>query len=521
MKNIIFILLFLFTLGACSDYLDTRAYDFVSPEEFYQTEKDAQMALAGVYSALATEDVYGNRYSCMISNVDDLSFYVRPAASTVSHVYGNDHNTSNTDIYNAWTAIYKGIESANILMERMENSNIDEAAKSRIVGEAKFLRAYLHFLAVQTWKDVPLRKESFKDVSKSALPSTPQAEALDWIISEMEETLTMVDDNEYDLSPSRVKKSVVQGVLARVSLSRAGYPTNGGKPYYEKAAQYAQAVKDGGKHSLNPDVYEMWKCMASDRYDTQYNESMWEVEFIGARELDGNWTNGRIGNVIGNIQKNGSTEGLGYSYWFYGGSLRLWDLFDSNDKRRDLTMAPYQIDAKDAYIYWKDNQIVQRACGKYRREWETLMPRHKNYTQENYPIIRYADVLLMLAEAENEANLSPTALAYQAVNTVRERAGVEPLSGLSYEEFKQEIRDERGRELTFESLRRYDLVRWGIYTDAIQALGENTYDSRWPGGSNYSTARAFAERTQKKHEYLPIPLKELAINTELKQNPLW
>lgn len=521
MKNIIFILLFLFTLGACSDYLDTRAYDFVSPEEFYQTEKDAQMALAGVYSALATEDVYGNRYSCMISNVDDLSFYVRPAASTVSHVYGNDHNTSNTDIYNAWTAIYKGIESANILMERMENSNIDEAAKSRIVGEAKFLRAYLHFLAVQTWKDVPLRKESFKDVSKSALPSTPQAEALDWIISEMEETLAMVDDNEYDLSPSRVKKSVVQGVLARVSLSRAGYPTNGGKPYYEKAAQYAQAVKDGGKHSLNPDVYEMWKCIASDRYDTQYNESMWEVEFIGARELDGNWTNGRIGNVIGNIQKNGSTEGLGYSYWFYGGSLRLWDLFDSNDKRRDLTMAPYQIDAKDAYIYWKDNQIVQRACGKYRREWETLMPKHKNYTQENYPIIRYADVLLMLAEAENEANLSPTALAYQAVNTVRERAGVEPLSGLSYEEFKQEIRDERGRELTFESLRRYDLVRWGIYTEAIQALGENTYDSRWPGGSNYSTARAFAERTQKKHEYLPIPLKELAINTELKQNPLW
>jgi len=521
MKNIIYVLLFLFTLGACSDYLDTRAYDFVSPEEFYQTENDAQMALAGVYSALATEDVYGNRYSCMISNVDDLSFYVRPATQTVSHVYGNDHNTSNTDIYNAWTAIYKGIESANILLERMEKSDIDETVKNRIVGEAKFLRAYLHFLAVQTWKDVPLRKESFKDVSKSALPATPQPEALDWIISEMEESLTMVDDKEYDLSPSRVKKSVVQGVLARVSLSRAGYPTNGGKPYYEKTAQYARAVKESGKHNLNPDVYEMWKRMASDRYDTEYNESMWEVEFIGARELDGNWTNGRIGNVIGNIQKNGSTEGLGYSYWFYGGSLKLWDLFDSNDMRRDLTMAPYQIDAKDAYIYWKDNQIVQRACGKYRREWETLTPRHKNYTQENYPVLRYADVLLMLAEAENEMNQSPTILAYEAINTVRERAGIEPLSGLSYEEFRQEVRDERGRELTFESLRRYDLVRWGIYTEAIQALGESTYDGRWPGGSNYSTARAFAERTQKKHEYLPIPLKELAINTELKQNPLW
>lgn len=521
MKNILFILLFALSLNSCSDFLDTRAYDFVSPEEFYQNQNDAQMALAGVYSTLATENVYGNRYSCMISNVDDLSFYVRPSTQTVTHVYGNDHNTSNTDIYNAWSSIYKGIESANILLERIENSNIDEAVKTRIKGEAKFLRAYYHFLVAQAWKDVPIRKESFKDVSKSALAATPQAEALDWIISEMEETITMVDDEMYDNRPSYVKKTVVEGILARVCLTRAGYPTNGGKPYYEKAAAYAKSVKDAQKHGLNPDVYEMWKRMASDRYDTKYNESMWEVEFIGSRELDGNWTDGRIGNVIGNIQKNGSTEGLGYSYWFYGGSLILWDLYDGNDKRRDLSMAPYQIDAKDQYIYWKDNQIVQRACGKFRREWETLMPRHKNYTQENYPIIRYADVLLMLAEAENEVNQSPTPLAYEAINTVRERAGIEPLSGLSYAEFQQELRDERGRELCFESLRKYDLVRWGIYTDAIQALGEATYDSRWPGGSNYSTARAFAERTQKKHEFLPIPLKELAINTELSQNPLW
>ncbi len=521
MKNILFILLFALSLNSCSDFLDTRAYDFVSPEEFYQNQNDAQMALAGVYSTLATENVYGNRYSCMISNVDDLSFYVRPSTQTVTHVYGNDHNTSNTDIYNAWSSIYKGIESANILLERIENSNIDEAVKTRIKGEAKFLRAYYHFLVAQAWKDVPIRKESFKDVSKSALAATPQAEALDWIISEMEETITMVDDEMYDNRPSYVKKTVVEGILARVCLTRAGYPTNGGKPYYEKAAAYAKSVKDAQKHGLNPDVYEMWKRMASDRYDTEYNESMWEVEFIGSRELDGNWTDGRIGNVIGNIQKNGSTEGLGYSYWFYGGSLILWDLYDGNDKRRDLSMAPYQIDAKDQYIYWKDNQIVQRACGKFRREWETLMPRHKNYTQENYPIIRYADVLLMLAEAENEVNQSPTPLAYEAINTVRERAGIEPLSGLSYAEFQQELRDERGRELCFESLRKYDLVRWGIYTDAIQALGEATYDSRWPGGSNYSTARAFAERTQKKHEFLPIPLKELAINTELSQNPLW
>ena len=101
MRKITTILALVIALGACSDFLDTRAYDFVSPEEFYQNENDAQMALAGVYSALASEDVYGNRYFCMISNVDDLSFYARPATQTVTNVYGNGHNTSNTDIYNA------------------------------------------------------------------------------------------------------------------------------------------------------------------------------------------------------------------------------------------------------------------------------------------------------------------------------------------------------------------------------------------------------------------------------------
>jgi hypothetical protein len=286
------------------------------------------------------------------------------------------------------------------------------------------------------------------------------------------------------------------------------------------AARYAKSVKDSNKHGLNPDVYEMWKCMASDRYDTEYNESMWEVEFTGSR-IDGTHTDGRIGNVIGNVQRNGSPEGLGYSYWFYSGSLILWDLYDNNDKRRDLSMAPYWINANDQYVNWGANQIVQRACGKFRREWESITPKNKNWTQINYPLIRYADVLLMLAEAENEANQGPTALAYEAVNIVRERAGIEPLSGLSYAGFQQEIRNERGRELCFESLRKYDLVRWGIYTEAIAALGEATYDSRWPAGGNYSTARAFAERTQKKHEFLPIPLGELSINTELTQNPLW
>ena len=337
----------------------------------------------------------------------------------------------------------------------------------------------------------------------------------------MEDCLDMVDDSNYDASPSHVKKTVVEGILARVCLWRAGEPSKGGKPYYEKAAKYAKAVYDSKKHKLNPDVYAMWKALASDQYETTYNESMWEVEFVGTRD-DGSYTESRIGNVIGNLQENSAGTGAGYTYAFYAGSLILWDLYDAKDARRDLAMAPYKLNNKDVQVAWKDNQIVDRRCGKYRREWESSSPKHKNYSQENYCLLRYADVLLMLAEAENEANQGPTALAYTCINEVRKRAGIDEVKDLSYGDFQKLIRDERGRELCFESLRKYDLVRWGIYYKAIKEdLGAAVNDARWSTANNAKGAAQYVSNTTEKNQFLPIPTKELGVNTKLEQNKYW
>lgn len=275
---------------------------------------------------------------------------------------------------------------------------------------------------------------------------------------------------------------------------------------------------------MNPDLYAIWKNMAADKYDKEYNESIWEAEFYGNRSGDGlgNYTDGRIGNVIGNIQKCTTNPGNGYSYGFYAPTLILWDLFEENDARRDIYIAPYQINNKDVKVDWKANQIVQRACGKFRREWEASSNKEKSYTPENYPILRYADVLLMIAEAENEANEKPTALAYECINMVRERAGVAALKDLSYNDFQQAVRDERGRELCFESLRKYDLIRWGIYVKALHDdLGTSTKDSRWATGNNFQGAAVISANTTKKHEFLPIPTKELDVNTKLEQNEWW
>ena len=142
----------------------------------------------------------------------------------------------------------------------------------------------------------------------------------------MEECLDMVDDSNYDRSPSHVKKNNIAGILARVYLWKAGVICNGGKEAYQKAGEYAKMVYNSRKHQLNPDVYTLWQNLACDKYDTQYNESLWEAEFIGSRD-DGNYTNSRIGNELGNFQQNASSSGKGYSYGFYCSTLVLWDLF--------------------------------------------------------------------------------------------------------------------------------------------------------------------------------------------------
>lgn len=512
------------TISSCESFLETDPYDFVAPETFYSNEKECTMALAGVYWTLATENVYGNRYSCMLSNIDDLSYYQRQPGALSSQVYGNDHNPSNTDVWNCWNALYSGINNANMLIENVDKADMENATKTRIKGEAKFLRAYYHFLLVQGWYEVPLRKEAFQDVNNSPMEATPHQEAIDWIIQEMKECVDMVDNSEYNLSPSHVKKNVVMGILARVYMWRAGYPINGGTADYKEAANWAKKVVETNQHRLNPDLYAIWKNMATDKYDTEYNESMWEVEFIGNRTSDGlgNYTDGRIGNVIGNIQQCATNPGNGYAYGFYAPTLILWDLYSATDKRRDVYIAPYKFNNKDAKVTWTAKQIVQRACGKFRREWETSSSKDKNYTPENYPILRYADVLLMLAEAENEANQGPTELAYTSINTVRNRAGLASLENLSYAEFQKEVRDERARELCFESLRKYDLVRWGIYVKAIHDdLGAATADKRWATGNQYLGAAAYTKNTTEKHQFLPIPSRELSVNTKLEQNKYW
>lgn len=555
-----FALLSALVAGGCS--LLEEEPQVICSDTYYQNESEALYGLAGVYGAMNNEGLYGRAYSLPISNTDDLCYQNR--VHSVPSVYWYNHNASDTDILAAWQMLYAGIKNANEFMIAMENSSIEGADK--LHDEARFLRAYYHFLLTQAWGDVPLRLKptTSPDPEEVNLAATSQAEVLKWCAEEIE----LVHPNlaaELDDAPSRVTQTTAAGILARIYLFMAGetVKTTNKSELFAKAASWAWFVIDSGKHQLNPSYEDLFINMISDQYDKGYNESMWEVEFLGNRTSADLWSNGRIGDLIG-LQSTSSdgkyaTWSCNYSYAQYNGSLKLWDLYWSDDrtdeetrlesitdKRQAWNLPPYNykggtVDGtsykasidKTPYIYNKVTTFSDptvavgiRNCGKWRREvaYEGQQESKALYTRINFPLLRYADVLLMYAEAKNEAE-GPSRELYDCVKLVRDRAGVATRPYDEYasqEALRQLIRNERGRELCFEALRKYDLIRWGIFVEAMHGYNTMTTDERWESTNTLAQyALQTANNVQEKHIYLPIPLKELGVNTSLKQNSLW
>lgn len=551
------------SLGVSSCSLLDQEPEVICSETYYQNDEELLYGLAGVYGAINNEYLYGRAYSLPISNTDDLCYQNR--VHNGSSVYWYNHSSSDADIEGAWQMLYAGVKNANEFILAAEASGLDSAPK--MVAEARFLRAFYHFLLAQAWGDVPLRSKptTSPDTQEVNIAATPQAEVLAWAAEEIEQVLPLLPE-ELSNAPSRVVQTTAAGILARIYLFMAGQTVNTTEPegeLYAKAAKWAYFVIESGKHRLNPDYSQVFINMISDKYDTEYYESMWEADFLGNRSSADQWSNGRIGDLIGlqssSSESNFSQWNCNYSYAQYNGSLKLWDLYWSDDrtddekqletitdKRQEWNLPPYNykggtVDGvkytasidKTPYIYDKvstfsdpTSAVGIRNCGKWRREaeYEGHQSAKNLYNQINFPILRYSDVLLMYAEAKNECD-GPSVELYNYVKQVRDRAGISTRDYSEYssqESLRELVRNERGRELCFEALRKYDLIRWGIFVEAMHGYNEQTSDKRWDAGNTLASyALLTANSVQEKHIWLPIPLKELGVNSSLKQNPMW
>lgn len=555
-------LLFILGISSC-DFLDKEPHE-LSPEVYFNSDSEAESFLIGVYSPLMQEPFYGSNYAMSIAGGDDLSFYQRANPIVGGSVICANANSSTTDIATYWRVLYDGINRANMLLEGLEgNPNVGEKTAKRVRAEAIFLRSFYFFNLVQGWGDVPLRLTTVKTAKDAQLARADKQVVYDKIIADIEEILpNLADFTEVDNS-AYINKSAAQGILARIYLFRAGEHNRDGKPadsktteYFDRARFWANEVVKTNIHDLVKPYSRVFTDYSEDKYNsTGVKETIWEVAMAGNRVNSANYSAGRIGNTIGfgsvkdyssvaSVKDLTGMKNPGYSYRFIFASLKLYEMFEAagDTARANWNIAPYEyveggapnnlVSGRRYFEGKKPDGLTSvegmpcaeevaspnktRCAAKYRREYEKVSPKNKNYTPINFPILRYSDVLLMLAEAENELN--GPANAEQYLNKVRLRADLLPISGLDQNDFREVIKKERAMELCFEGIRRWDLIRWGEYYNSMSEMVDYVSKPGWNPGHKYATSYY---KITKAYVYLPIPDKERSANRLATQNLGW
>ncbi|HEU4471070.1 MAG TPA: RagB/SusD family nutrient uptake outer membrane protein, partial [Flavisolibacter sp.] len=372
-------------------------------------------ALAGVYASLTTIGTYGLYHSAFLQHGNDEGFYKSNTATANAMAY--DHNPADPYIEISWRDFYEGVNRANYLLANVQRPAMAEEKRNAIKGEALFLRAFMYFQLVSTWGDVPLLLEPTVNSALVNNPRTPSAEVYAQIVKDMKEAKDLVRSYNDNGGPVHVSKTAVMAMLARVYLKMAGQPLNDVAKYNDARA-WADSVIQAGVHTLNQSYPQIFINQTADLYDNTSKEVLWEIEFYG-NHIGTLRMGGRFVNYLA-VTNNNRDAGVGYGR--VGATGYLFKLYNIADLRRDWAIAPYAFQSNNSTVevVKAANDIYTRGVGKWRRKYETVLPRNTDYGPTNFPVIRYSDVLLMYAEAENALN-GPTASAYQALNQVRRR----------------------------------------------------------------------------------------------------
>lgn len=419
-KYYILATLFLMSLGSCKKYLATEPTDFLNPDNYYQTEAQLQFARAGVYDHLGAGGLHGTYASYLLAWTADEGYMNRATLTTGPWNYFY----SAADQYNAglWNNLWSGINKANVLIKNVDkNTAIAQSKRDAIKGECLFLRGYYYFTLVQYFGGVPLKLEPTSSVIDVDASRASAKDIYVQIIKDMEAAEKLVPSIKTLGFGGAVSKSAVRGLLARVNLHMAGEPVKD-KTRYAEASKWAKMVIDDAEagHSLNPSYPDIFMKLAGDKYDIK--ESIWEVEFYGNR-TDQYVETGNIGWINGPAAAVSSPTGRADAYMNI--TSEFYNVFEPGDNRKWFSIAHFTYTGTGAktmsLLPVNENAMNLMKPGKWRREYETLLPKSPTTTPINMVLLRYSDILLMYAEAENELK-GPTADAIEQFNKVRRRA---------------------------------------------------------------------------------------------------
>jgi hypothetical protein len=487
------------TILSCSDFLEEENRSSLNPDTFYQTNTHAESALNAIYAT--TREVFGGFSGGNSSNWHLLEAVTGQSINNSSS--NPDLNSLSSLSYNSnliharavWGGTYKLIANANMVITYVPDIFMDEDRKKQILGEAYFLRAWAYFNAVRIWGDIPLLTSPVGTASPDFYAKrTSQSIVYDQIVSDLkfseESGLAFIDES------GRVSIAAVKSLLSKVYLTMAGYPLNKTEHYSDAAAKAKEVIDNGGL-SLFDTYGEIFlesnenkgEHIFSIQYAPNVSANFESLSFLPAKNITNGGAVGWQTNLpetnfynsfeSGDRRKN-NRQGWFYTDYFVGGNGALTDLG-----------SPHIFKAFNVANFGSDT-TEGNGLGDFL----------------NFSVIRFAEVLLIYAEASNEVS-GPTTAAIDAIKKLRDRAGLTTATSLSKDLFRELIWKERWHELCYERVTWFDMVR------LRKVFNSKTGDfDNFVGHTNLSANQAF----QEKHLLFPIPALEMVNNPNLTQN---
>ena len=476
------------TLGSCSDYLDVEAPSKNTLEYVFGDPTEMSRALNGVYASILSDNTYGKALLASYQLNSDVDFKAFSSELNGTSNYQRFDCDDQGGQKSAWTQFYQTIERANIFIDQAENSEVLEDENSadevyQMIGEAKVIRAMCYHDLTWMFGDVPFTFSASYDAEDLIYDVVDRTEMLQALIDDLKEIAPKMQyASELSDGVQRISKDMAWAMIARLAMTAGGYslrpdgntygkmerPTNY-RAFYQTAAQYCDSVINQTSHSLTKDYYKVFVDECNFKIDNGNDDVIFEIPF--AKE-----SSGQIGYIHG--PKMDSSDGVTvHNYGKADASASLSSfyrfMFDENDVRRDYINQLWSYTAADNKATLQSGYVIYN--GKWSKLWVDggLGSQTEGSTGINYPYMRYADVLLMYAEALNEINDGPTAEAKAALETVRERAfRTTPEKITDYpqgnkEEFLTAVLDERKFEFAGENMRWRDLVRNNLYNECV------------------------------------------------------
>ena len=487
------------TLAGCRNWLVEEPQSFFTPDDFPTTEADLKIALGGIddWYTGGQSQAYFHRGWPMLTEVPTDQTVAQSASDSRYAQDSYTLNASNEWLWRVWRQIYGAINQANVLIARIpQMTQVSQDVKDRYLGAFKFHRAFNHFNAVRVWGSVPLMmRPTTEFATATQITRAPIAEIYDSIALDLEDAATLLPLRWPDAATpddGRPSRGAANAMLADVYLNMSGALVQ--ENHWADAARAAKAVIDSKAYSLVLNFADLWLIK-----NKNGPEHIYSIQFGGLKR-----------NLF-TSQSRPSGIGVesGINYWY--STPDFMTTFSDSDARKKPTFLTQVTVGTTTYRY----DTLPGFFGDKRPRFPKPMPYYGKFydangsiannngrTDLNWPIYRYAEVLLLFAEAENEAN-GPTADAYSAINQVRARAKLPPLAGLSQDQFRDAVHQERSWELAFESKRLFDLKRWGTFysvlsQDAVAKIGVQSF-----------------------MVFLPIPQREIDLDPALGQNTGW